>query len=93
MHVHALYKHTHTQPQTSRSVMLDHLDPSNEMAMALRREAAIQQPMVGGVEIAPRVFATPTNSDFGSNYTMSDYPGYFSSQLPDDDYRVWLYVM
>ncbi len=82
----------HIQPQPSTSVMLDHLDPSAEMALALRREAAMQQPMVGGVEIAPRVFATPTNSDFGSNYTMSEYPGYYSSQQPDDDYRVRMYV-
>ncbi len=68
--------------------MLDHLDPSNESALALRREAAIQQPMVGGVEIAPRGFATPTSSDCGSIYTVSEYPGYLSSQPADDYYRV-----
>ena len=51
----------------------------------MRREA----PVTDGVEMAQLDFATPTNSDFGSNYSvMSEYPGYYSSQQHDEDYRV-----
>ena len=70
--------------------MLDNFDTvnHNETALQLRREAAIHQRM-GGIDMASRHVDYESSTDFGSitSIPVSELPGYYSSQPPDDNYE------